>query len=71
MEIHASIQEKTILVKFSMLHRHLIFSFVFWYNRQELFKEKIRTHLHLLIADDLYLCIELFSKYEHHLLIAE
>ena len=28
------IQEKTI--EFSMLHRHLIFSFVYWYNRQVL-----------------------------------
>ena len=29
---NTSIQEKT--VEFSRLHRHLIFSFVYWYNRQ-------------------------------------
>ena len=27
-------QEK--IIEFSMLHRHLIFSFVYWYNRQVL-----------------------------------
>ena len=34
---NTSIQEKAILeVEFSMLHRHLIFSFVYWYDRQVL-----------------------------------
>ena len=32
-EIHPYKKEKTILVEFSMFHRHLIFSFVSWYNR--------------------------------------
>ena len=32
--LNTFIQEKT--VEFSMLHRHLIFSFVYWYNRQVL-----------------------------------
>ena len=33
-EINASIQEKT--TEYSMLHRHLIFSVIYWYNRQVL-----------------------------------
>ena len=33
-EINASIQEKT--TDYSMLHRHLIFSVIYWYNRQVL-----------------------------------
>ena len=48
---NTSIQEKAILeVEFSMLHRHLIFSFV-------LLVQQAGT----IIADDLYLCIELVS----------
>ena len=47
---NTSIQEKAILeVEFTMLHRHLIFSFVLL--------EQTGT----IIADDLYLCIELVS----------
>ena len=38
-------------MEFSMLHRYLIFSFVYWYNRQVL--------LLLYTADDMYGCIEL------------
>ena len=45
------VQERAILeVEFSMLHRHLIFSFV-------LLVQQTGT----IIADDLYLCIELVS----------
>ena len=48
---NTSIQEKAILeVEFSMLHRHLIFSFV-------LLVQQTGT----IIADDMYLCIELVS----------
>ena len=48
---NTSIQEKAILEQeFSMLHRHLIFSFV-------LLVQQTGT----IIADDLYLCIELIS----------
>ena len=48
---NTSIQEKAILeVEFSMLHRHLIFSFV-------LLVQQTGT----IIADDLYICIELVS----------
>ena len=51
---NTSIQEKAILeVEFSMLHRHLIFSFVFLV----LLVQQTGT----IIADDLYLCIELVS----------
>ena len=46
---NTSMQEKAVLeVEFSMLHRHLIFSFV-------LLVQQTGT----IIADDLYLCIEL------------
>ena len=44
-EIHPYKKEKTVLVEFSMLHRHLIFSFV-------LLVKQTGT----IIADDLYLC---------------
>ena len=39
-------------MEFSVLHRHLIFSFVYCYNRQV---------PGTIIADDMYLCIELAS----------
>ena len=48
-EIHPY-KKKQYLVEFSMLHRHLIFSFV-------LLVQQTGT----IIADDLYLCIELVS----------
>ena len=57
-EIHPY-KKKQYQVEISMLHRHLIFSFV-------LLVQQTST----IITDDLYLCIRA-SKYVHHLLIAE
>ena len=56
-EIHPY-KKKQYRVEFSMLHRHLIFSFVSWYNRQVLL---------LLMIVFMYRA----SKYGHHFLIAE
>ena len=47
--------------EFSMLHRPLIFSFVYWYNRQ------ILLLMMICISVELYRA----SMYGHHLLIAE
>ena len=50
---NTSIQEKAILeVEFSMLYRHLIFSFVLLVQQTDTIN---------IIANDLYLCIELVS----------
>ena len=57
-EIHPY-KKKQYQVEFSMLHRHLVFSFVYWYKRNVLLL--------------LMICIYVYraSKYGHHLLIAE
>ena len=56
-EIHPYKKEKTVLVEFSMLHRHLIFSFV-------LLVQQTGT---IIIADNM----DQPRKYDPHLLIAE
>ena len=49
-EIHPY-KKKQYQVEFSMLHRHLMFSFVYWYDRQ--------VQYSTIITDYLYLCMEL------------
>ena len=44
--LNTSILEKK--TEFSMLHRNLIFSFVYWYNRQD-----------TIIADDIYIYLRI------------
>ena len=49
--LNTSIQEKTM--EFSMLQRHLIFMFVYWYNRQ------VQQAGTIIADDNYYLCTEL------------